>query len=51
MKNELELSEVNVLLAMIEVSTFSGKDIPVMMEIIRKLQAKSIAMQGKNGKK
>ena len=35
---KLENGEVNVLLAMIEVSTFQGKDIPVIAKIIEKLQ-------------
>ena len=38
---KLENGEVNVLLAMIEVSTFQGKDIPVIAKIIEKLQNES----------
>jgi len=35
---KMELSEVLVLLTIIENATFTGKDIPVMSKIISKLQ-------------
>jgi len=38
---KLEHLEVNILLQLIENSTFQGKDIPVMMKIIEKLQKES----------
>ena len=41
---KLENSEVNVLLAMIEVSTFQGKDIPAIAKIIEKLQNEAIKL-------
>ena len=39
---KLENGEVNVLLAMIEVSTFQGKDVPVIAKIIDKLQKEAV---------
>ena len=41
---KLENNEVNVLLAMIEVSTFQGKDIPAIAKIIEKLQNEAIKL-------
>tara|TARA_Y100001951_G_scaffold80817_1_gene68880 strand:- start:29 stop:181 length:153 start_codon:yes stop_codon:yes gene_type:complete len=41
---KLENNEVNVLLAMIEVSTFQGKDIPVVAKIIEKLQNEAMKL-------
>ena len=41
---KLENGEVNVLLAMIEVSTFQGKDIPVVAKIIEKLQNEAMKL-------
>ena len=42
---KLEHLEVNILLALIENSQFQGKDIPVMMKIIEKLQKESVKTQ------
>jgi hypothetical protein len=42
---KLENIEVNVLLALIENSQFRGKDIPMIMKIIEKLQKESIKTQ------
>ena len=39
---KLEHGEVNILLALIEVSTFQGKDIPVLSKIVEKLQREAI---------
>ena len=41
---KLENGEVNVLLAMIEVSTFQGKDVPVIAKIIEKLQNEAVKL-------
>ena len=38
---KMELSEVVILLTIIENGTFQGKDIPEMMGIIKKLQAEA----------
>ena len=42
---KLEHLEVNILLALIENSSFSGKDIPLLMKIIEKLQKESVKTQ------
>ena len=42
---KLEHLEVNILLSLIENSTFQGKDIPIMMKIIQKLQKESVKTQ------
>ena len=42
---KLEHVEVNVLLSLIEVGQFRGKDIPLLMKIIEKLQKESIKTQ------
>ena len=49
---KLTFDEVNILLAMIEGSSFQGKDIPVMAAIIEKLQKESMKLgqQIQNGK-
>ena len=41
---KLESGEINVLLAMIEVATFQGKDIPILSTIIEKLQNEAIKL-------
>ena len=41
---KLENGEVNVLLSMIEVSTFQGKDVPVIAKIIEKLQNEAVKL-------
>tara|TARA_R100001443_G_scaffold35293_1_gene49076 strand:+ start:462 stop:620 length:159 start_codon:yes stop_codon:yes gene_type:complete len=50
---KLTFDETNILLAMIESSSFQGKDIPVMAVIIEKLQKESMKLGQeavKNGK-
>ena len=42
---KIEHVEVNILLALIEATQFSGKDIPVMATIIEKLQKESVKTQ------
>ena len=42
---KLEHIEVNVLLQLIENSQFRGKDIPMIMKIIEKLQKESVKTQ------
>ena len=41
---KLENIEVNVLLALIENSQFRGKDIPMIMKIIEKLQNEAVKL-------
>tara|TARA_R100000005_G_scaffold95341_1_gene76487 strand:+ start:1571 stop:1726 length:156 start_codon:yes stop_codon:yes gene_type:complete len=49
---KMELHEVNAILAIIENTQFSGKDIPTMASIIDKLQAESVKLaKGADGKK
>ena len=41
---KLESSEINILLSIIEVGTFQGKDIPAIGKIIEKLQNEAIKL-------
>jgi len=42
---KFEHLEVNILLALIENGQFRGKDIPILMKIIEKLQKESVKTQ------
>ena len=49
---KMELNEVVILLTIIENATFTGKDIPSMAGIIKKLQAEAVKLGEKsNGQK
>ena len=48
---KLTFDETNILLAMIENSSFQGKDIPVMAVIIDKLQKESMKLGQEAAKK
>ena len=41
---KMEVNEINVLLSIIEVGTFQGKDIPILNTIIGKLQNEAIKL-------
>ena len=47
---KMEYNEVVIMLSIIESAKFEGKDVPVMAEIIKKLQVETTKLAEKQGK-